>query len=139
MIIITGAAGFIGSNLAAKLNAEGRDDLVLVDWLGTGSKWRNVANCRYLDFIFPEDLPQFLAANAGDITTVFHLGANSSTTAIDGDRMLRTNVHPSMLLWRWCSEHGKTFIYASSAATYGDGSDGFDDDRDLAALERLHP
>jgi ADP-L-glycero-D-manno-heptose 6-epimerase len=139
MIVVTGSAGFIGSNLVAGLNAVGHDQLVLVDWLGTRAKWRNLLGCRYLDIVLPEDLAAFLADNGTAISTVFHLGANSSTTTRDGDAILRTNVHPSMMLWRWCAKHGKTLIYASSAATYGDGSHGFEDDRDLAYMERLQP
>jgi ADP-L-glycero-D-manno-heptose 6-epimerase len=139
MIVVTGSAGFIGSNLVAGLNAAGHDQLALVDWLGTQGKWRNLLGCKYLDIVLPEDLAAFLADHSTAISTVFHLGANSSTTASDGDAILRTNVHPSMMLWRRCARHGKTLIYASSAATYGDGSHGFDDDRDLAYMERLQP
>lgn len=139
MIIITGAAGFIGSNISARLNDLGYDNLILVDDLASCDKWKNLLNTRFLDLIPRESLIEFLKENSNEISTVFHLGANSSTAAKDGDAILRTNVIPSMKIWNWCSEHSKKLIYASSAATYGDGSDGFSDERDVVELEKLKP
>ncbi len=127
MIIITGATGFIGSNLAAWLEAEGRNDVILVDWLGSGDKWKNIAKRCFQDLVPPEDLPAILGGRQKGIEAVFHLGANSSTTATDGDEIVRTNLRLSMDLWNWCADQRVPLFYASSAATYGDGSQGFDD------------
>lgn len=138
MIIVTGATGFIGSNLVADLNEAGRTDIVLIDWLGSDGKWKNLAKRRYLDIVSPDDAKEFLSGlQKADV--VFHLGANSSTTATDGDEILHTNFHASQMWWRWCSSAGVPLIYASSAATYGDGGHGFDDDATTAALDRLQP
>lgn len=138
MIIVTGAAGFIGSNLVADLNARGRTDLLLVDELGTTSKWKNLAKRRFLDIVHPDQverlLPELPKADA-----VLHMGADSSTTATDGDAILRMNLHSSMAWWRWCARTRTPLIYASSAATYGDGAHGFVDDQGTAALDRLAP
>jgi len=138
MIIVTGATGFIGSNLVADLNEAGRTDIVLVDVLETGVKWKNIAKRRFLDIIFPCEFDAFLdRLPAAEM--VFHMGANSSTTAVDGDAVLLSNLRPSMKLWNWCARTRSPLIYASSAATYGDGTAGFDDDQNLASLDRLQP
>lgn len=138
MIILTGAAGFIGSNLVARLNAAGRDDLIVVDWLGSHDKWRNIAKSRFQDLVRPEDLPAFLRQHETGIEAVFHLGAISATTAIDGDEIVKHNLRPSMDLWHWCTKQRVPLFYASSAATYGDGSHGFDDTTDPSALQPLN-
>jgi len=140
MIVVTGGAGFIGSNLVAALVQ--RDpglDVVVADRLGHDDKWRNLAKHPVAEFVEPERLMDFLTSNAGRITTVFHLGASSSTVERDVDFILRNNFVLSLALWRWCADNGVPFIYASSAATYGDGTQGFDDDPDPAALARLRP
>ncbi|HLW91814.1 MAG TPA: ADP-glyceromanno-heptose 6-epimerase [Roseiarcus sp.] len=138
MIIVTGGAGFIGSNIVAALNERGRSDIVIVDTLGHGAKWNNLAKRRFLDLVFPGELDRFLAgARRADL--VFHLGANSSTTASDGDEIIRANFRPSVALWNWCAEKGAPLIYASSAACYGDGSNGFSDDQSQSALDSLRP
>lgn len=140
MILITGGAGFIGSNLVAALAGRSpRTALAVCDWLETGDKWRNLARHPVDTFVLPEDLPAFLDRHRGRIHTVFHLGAISSTTETDGDRILRNNVQLSQRLWQWCAAEGARFFYASSAATYGDGSQGFDDTFTAAALARLRP
>lgn len=139
MIIVTGAAGFIGSVLAAALKRAGHQKVVVVDWLEAGEKWRNLQKDVFFDYIFPESLTTFLETYGAEVQGVFHMGAISATTARDGDEILRANLHPTMMLWRWCAEHGRPFIYASSAATYGDGSSGFDDDISPEALSRLRP
>lgn len=139
MIVVTGGAGFIGSNLVAALASRGSVDVVVCDWLGSGDKWRNLAKHEIADFIAPEDLFTFLDINEGRIQAIFHLGAITSTTETDADLVTRTNFTLSSALWRWCSEQRVRFIYASSAATYGDGSQGFDDDGSIAALSRLRP
>ncbi len=138
MIIVTGAAGFIGSNLVADLNDRGHDDLVLVDRLGTDSKWRNIAKRRFSDFVFPEELEQRLGSWAR-ADAVFHMGANSSTTASDADEIVRTNFRVSTQLWEWCARTRTPLIYASSAATYGDGTQGFEDAESPEHFETLRP
>ena len=137
MILITGGAGFIGSNLQHALAARGHATVV-VDWLGGQGKWRNLANHPPAQIVQPEALDAFLGA-APPIEAVVHLGAISETTAHDGDATWATNVALSQSLWRWCATHQVRMLYASSAATYGNGALGFDDDASLAALARLRP
>jgi ADP-L-glycero-D-manno-heptose 6-epimerase len=138
LIIVTGATGFIGSNIVADLNAAGRSDIILVDSLGSDGKWKNIAKRRFYDIVFPGELDALLGKLAG-AEAVYHLGANSSTTATDGDAVLVSNFRTSKSLWEWCSRTRTPFIYASSGATYGDGSLGFKDDEALDALDRLRP
>ncbi len=138
MIIVTGAAGFIGSNLVAELNDRGHDDVVLVDRLGCDQKWRNLAKRRFSDVIFPEELERYLAS-IDRVDAVFHLGANSSTTATDADEIVRTNFRVSTQIWNWCVRTRTPLVYASSAATYGDGSQGFDDGESAEWFEELRP
>ena len=139
MIVITGGGGFIGSNLAAALEDRGAGELVICDSLGADGKWRNIAKREIAAFIQPERLFDFLDANAGDIDAIFHMGAISSTTETDADRLIRSNFTLSLDLWEWCARHDSRLIYASSAATYGDGGAGFDDEFSTAALARLKP
>jgi ADP-L-glycero-D-manno-heptose 6-epimerase len=138
VIIVTGATGFIGSNIVADLNAAGRSDIILVDNLGTQAKWKNIAKRRFQDVVLPSELDSLLRKlPGGDV--VYHLGANSSTTATDGDAILIGNFRASKSLWEWCSATRTPLIYASSAATYGDGALGFVDDQALDALDALRP
>ena len=110
--------------LVADLNAAGRSDIILVDDLGSQSKWKNIARRRIQDVVLPAELEGLLARlSGGDV--VYHMGANSSTTATDGDAILLSNFRTSKLLWEWCARTRTPFIYASSAATYGDGALGF--------------
>ena len=139
MLIITGGGGFIGSVLAAHLNEAGRDDLVIVDRFGTGDKWRNIAKREFCEIVPVEELFGWLDHFGGEVEAVFHLGAISETTFADADEIIRSNLNYSIALWRWCAAQRKKLIYASSAATYGDGSAGFDDDGGIAALKRLRP
>lgn len=138
MIIVTGATGFIGSNIVADLNARGRTDVLLVDDLGTHGKWKNVAKRRFLDIVDYRELDKLLPT-LDRADAVFHMGANSSTTSTDGDEILRVNLHATMAWWQWCTRTGTPFIYASSAATYGDGQQGFDDNQAPEALDQLAP
>lgn len=135
MILVTGGAGFIGSNLHAALVARGLETVV-VDRLRDGGKWRNLANHPPGRIVHPDGLDDFLAGHP-PIELVFHLGAISSTTADDGDLVWDTNVELSRRLWGWCAHRGVRFVYASSAATYGDGGQGFGDG--LEGLDRLRP
>ena len=139
MIVITGGAGFIGSNLAAALEERGERDLVICDRLGHDAKWRNIAKREIAALLSPEALLAFLDEHAREIAMVFHLGAISSTTETDADLIAATNFTLSQRLWEWCAATETRLVYASSAATYGDGSAGFDDDASATALARLRP
>jgi ADP-L-glycero-D-manno-heptose 6-epimerase len=137
MLLVTGGAGFIGSNVVASLNEAGRTEIVVNDFLGSDGRWRNLGKRQLADFVPPSDLLQWLDGRKLD--AVIHLGAISSTTATDGDAVIETNFRLSLRLLEWCASTRTPFIYASSAATYGDGSDGFSDDYSPAALKRLEP
>jgi ADP-L-glycero-D-manno-heptose 6-epimerase len=137
MLLVTGGAGFIGSNLVAALNEAGCSDIAVNDTLGNGDKWRNLAKREFADFVPPSDVFRWLEGRKLD--TVIHLGAISDTTVRDGDLVMEMNFRSSLRLADWCAATGTRFIYASSAATYGDGSRGFSDDWSLAALRRLRP
>jgi ADP-L-glycero-D-manno-heptose 6-epimerase len=137
MIVVTGGAGFIGSNLHAALAARG-EETVVVDRLGRGGKWRNLAKHPPARLIAPDEIDLFLESRP-PLEMVYHFGAVSDTTATDGDLAWATNVELSRRIWHWCANHGVRLVYASSAATYGDGSAGFDDDASPAALEKLRP
>ncbi|MCC6469050.1 MAG: ADP-glyceromanno-heptose 6-epimerase [Alphaproteobacteria bacterium] len=139
MILVTGGAGFIGSNLLAGLEARGPAALAVCDRLGQDDKWRNIAKREIAAFVPPERLAAFLDANRDALDAVFHLGAVSSTTEKDADLIVESNFTLSLQLWDWCARHGKRLIYASSAATYGDGAQGFDDDASVAHLAKLKP
>lgn len=135
MLLVTGGAGFIGSNIVASLNEAGRTDVVVNDVLGSDSKWRNLQKRRLADLVPPADLMRWLDGRKLD--AVIHMGAISETTARDGDAVIENNFRLSLRLLDWCTETGTPFIYASSAATYGDGEQGFVDD--TAALTGLKP
>lgn len=135
MIVVTGGAGFIGSNLHAALVRAGRETVV-VDWLGREGKWRNLASAPPARLVAPEDLDAFLASRP-PVEMIFHLGAISETTATDGDLVWATNVELPLKLWHWAAANGARMVYASSAATYGNGAAGFEDG--MEHLERLHP
>jgi len=139
MIIVTGGAGFIGSNIVAGLAKSGRREIVVCDWLGGGDKWRNLARHEIHDIVRPEALLDYLDHNRLRIESVIHMGAVSSTTERDVDKIVAANFRLSCDLWDWCTKSGTPFIYASSAATYGDGSAGFDDACTLEALQKLRP
>ena len=127
MIIVTGGAGFIGSNLIAKLNKLGISDILLVDHLKNGRKMYNIARLDIKDFIDREDFLNMIESNVdfGKIEAVFHLGACSSTTEWDGQFIMRNNFSYSKSLLNWCQKIGASFIYASSASVYGLGNSGF--------------
>jgi len=129
MILITGAAGFIGSAVAAALNRQGRKDLVLCDRFGAGEKWKNLLGLHYRRMVHKDDLFDFLVEDpaATDISAIIHLGACSDTTETDMDYLLENNVNYSIGLCQWSLAKQVRFVYASSAAVYGDGRLGFSD------------
>ena len=140
--VITGAAGFLGSSLAYRLNQLGRDNLVLVDSLGADSRWKNLVPLRYADYHDRKDFLESLLAGKLDglrIKAIFHLGACSSTTEADAGFLMKNNFEYTKLLAQWCGKQKEPvrFIYASSAATYGDGNLGYNDDH--ALLPNLRP
>lgn len=137
MLLVTGGAGFIGSNLVAALNDSGRSDIVVCDSLGHDGKWRNLAKRQLADLIPPDQLLRWLPGRK--LEALFHMGAISDTTATDGDLVIETNFRLSQRLLDWCAETDTALIYASSAATYGDGARGFRDDPGLPALRLLRP
>jgi len=139
MFVVTGGAGFIGSNIVAALEARGVHDIVVVDRLRTGDKWRNIAKRGLADIVNPDYTMQYLDANQNAIDGIIHMGAISSTTEVDADKIVSNNFNLTLRLWQWCSKHEKRFIYASSAATYGDGANGFTDTFTQEALANLRP
>jgi ADP-L-glycero-D-manno-heptose 6-epimerase len=137
MLLVTGGAGFIGSNVVADLNEAGRSDIAVNDVLGSEGKWRNLAGRQLADFVPPADLARWLEGRKLD--AVIHLGAISATTATDGDAVMENNFRLSLRLLDWCASTRTPFIYASSAATYGNGAAGYSDDWSPNALKRLRP
>ena len=140
-ILVTGGAGFIGSNIVARLCEEAAADIVVCDRLrdAASGKWRNLAKHPIADFIAPEALHEWLAVHGEAVEVVVHMGAISSTTEADADRIIQNNFSLSRDLFRWCAARGRRLIYASSAATYGDGALGFDGRDDLNSLTALRP
>jgi ADP-L-glycero-D-manno-heptose 6-epimerase len=138
LYLVTGGAGFIGSNIVTALdNRSAR--VVVCDRLRDQAKWCNIATRDLVDVVHPDDLTDFLEDNADDMEAVIHMGAISSTTETDADLILDTNFQLSMGLWAWCAHHDVPLVYASSAATYGDGTQGFDDDASREFLGKLKP
>ena len=137
---VTGGAGFIGSNIVAKLTEDPSLDVVVCDWLQEAElgKWRNIAKHPIGDFVAPENMFDWLEKRWRDIEIVVHMGAISSTTEPDADKIIHANFTLSRDLFRWCADRQRRFVYASSAATYGDTTD-FDDKDDLASLAALRP
>lgn len=125
MIIVTGAAGFIGSNIVAGLNARGIRDILIVDDLADGHKCLNLADLDFVDYLEYDELARRMAADdmPADIDAVFHEGACSDTTEWNGRYVMERNFTYSKTLHRWCARHGAAFIYASSASVYGMGPD----------------
>ncbi|HTT07048.1 MAG TPA: ADP-glyceromanno-heptose 6-epimerase [Steroidobacteraceae bacterium] len=138
MYLVTGGAGFIGSNLVARLAARGAA-VAVCDWLGHDERWRNLAHHELAAVVAPEALAQWLARPPAPLQAVLHMGAISTTTETDVERLAHWNIRSTLELLQWCTEHQVRFIYASSAATYGDGSAGFDDDGRCEALATLRP
>jgi ADP-L-glycero-D-manno-heptose 6-epimerase len=132
MYIVTGGAGFIGSAFVWQLNRMGIEDILIVDNLGRTEKWKNLVNLKYLDYVHKNNFLELMEKNKfQDVTAIIHMGACSSTTEADADYLMENNFHYSQKLAEFCLENDIRFIYASSAATYGDGKLGFDDDHAL--------
>jgi ADP-L-glycero-D-manno-heptose 6-epimerase len=137
MILITGGAGFIGANIVSAL--QHRQPVAVCDWFGTDDKWKNLRHSVIDRFVSPEGVEHFLAEHGKEISAIVHMGAISATTERDVDLIVRTNLQLSRTLWDFAAKRGIGFIYASSAATYGDGSNGFEDRSDEAYLAKLRP
>lgn len=138
-IVVTGATGFIGRNLAAELNARGHDNLLLVDNLGKDEKWRNLRGLEFEDILDPAVfLTSVEEGKLADVDAIFHLGACSATTERDADYLLNNNYRYTRTLCDWSLKNRVRFIYASSAATYGNGSRGYSDQTPLEDLRPLN-
>jgi len=138
MFLVTGGAGFIGSNVVASLNEAGAADVVVNDRFGhDDAKWRNLAKRQVADVVAPGEVMRWLEGRKLD--AVLHMGAISDTTVTDADMVTETNLHLSVRLLDWCTATRTPFIYASSAATYGDGMQGFDDDWSPEVLRKFKP
>jgi ADP-L-glycero-D-manno-heptose 6-epimerase len=139
MIIVTGGAGFIGSNLVVGLNGRGVSDILVVDELGCDQKWKNLLNLAFADYLEKDDFLERVLKDKlpGGFEAVFHLGANSSTTETDASGIIKNNFEYTRQLAQWAVDKKARFIYASSAATYGDGTQGFSDNEE--DLENLRP
>jgi ADP-L-glycero-D-manno-heptose 6-epimerase len=136
MLVVTGGAGFIGSNLVHALNARGRDDIIVVDDLTDGRKFQNLAGARIADYRDRGAFREAIAAGAdfGPVEAVFHQGACTDTTEWNGQYMLDTNFAFSKTLFDWCQKRAVPLIYASSAAVYGGGADFREEAPDLRPL-----
>ncbi|HOZ61340.1 MAG TPA: ADP-glyceromanno-heptose 6-epimerase, partial [Smithellaceae bacterium] len=139
MIIVTGGAGFIGSAFVWRLNREGIRDIIIVDQLGTDDKWKNLVGLTFTDYIHKDEFIEMAIADEVpfEVSSVVHMGACSSTTERDADYLWENNYLYSRKVADWALRHNARFIYASSAATYGDGSSGFSDDHEI--ISRLKP
>lgn len=132
-IVVTGGAGFIGSCVVRTLNDVGINDIIIVDNIASTDKWMNMRNKKYIDYVHKSEFPEYLKKTEG-ITAIIHLGACSSTTEHNFDYLWKNNFEYTKALWNYCTQKQISFIYASSAATYGDGSLGFDDQMNIDAL-----
>jgi ADP-L-glycero-D-manno-heptose 6-epimerase len=142
MIIVTGGAGFIGSALIAALNKRGINDILVVDRLGSDQRWKNLVNLSFADYIDKEEFLEMVAEDVlpFSVDAVFHLGACSSTTETDVSFLMDNNFEYTKQLAQWSADENIRLIYASSAATYGDGSQGFrDNEEKLEMLRPLNP
>jgi len=139
MIVVTGGAGFIGSAIVWKLNQLGKTNIIIVDELGKDEKWKNLVGLKYDDFAHKLDFIEQVLDDVlpYNVDAIIHMGANSSTTEKDADHLMNNNFHYTKELAKYCLEKNIRFIYASSAATYGEGVFGFEDDE--SKIESLHP
>lgn len=142
MIIVTGGAGFIGSALVWKFNQKNIDDVVVVDHMGSGLKWKNLVKRKLRDIVHKDQFLAWLESRpkSHNIDAIFHMGACSSTTEMNMDYLVENNLHYSMRLWEFCAKNKIPFIYASSAATYGAGESSFSDDpKVIPELRPINP
>jgi len=140
MILITGAAGFIGSVLLWKLNSEGIDNIIVVDKFYNCDKWKNLRNKKFYDWIGEDELFGWLESNGKEVDVILHMGACTDTTEKNVDFLIGNNYKYSERLWNLCVEKGIRLIYASSAATYGVGEFGYEDDvKMIPELKPLNP
>lgn len=132
MIVVTGGAGFIGSAFVWKLNQEGITDILIVDELGESEKWKNLVGLKYENYVHKDDFMDFILIESEfeNVDAIIHMGACSATTEKDADYLMDNNFRYTQTLAEWCLEHNVYFQYASSAATYGDGLNGFEDTED---------
>lgn len=137
LIIVTGAAGMIGSGIVRYLNDIGKRNLLLVDDLKSGDKWKNLVGKQFVDILSKHHLFDWLRGKEGEVDAILHMGACSDTVETNVDYLIENNFRYTVKLAEWALKHNKRFIYASSAATYGDGALGFQDDE--AKLETLRP
>ena len=137
-IIVTGGAGFIGSCIIRELNDAGFEDITVVDNIAQTDKWRNLINKTYVRYINKENFLAQLPSFSGKVSHVIHMGACSATTERDFDYLYRNNLEFTQALWNFCAEEQISFLYASSAATYGDGTQGFSDEMDIRKLSPLN-
>lgn len=137
-IIVTGGAGFIGSCIVASLNQMGYEDIIIVDNIAETEKWRNLSNKKFLEYANKKDFLQQLSELEGEVSHIIHMGACSSTTERDFDYLYKNNFEFTCALWKFSVKNKSSFIYASSAATYGDGSLGFSDTDSIKNLRPLN-
>ncbi len=137
-IIVTGGAGFIGSCILRALNDAGYTDIIVVDNICSTEKWRNLVNKSYTEYISRNEFLQRLPEFSGKVSHIFHMGACSSTTERDFDFLYKNNFEYTKALWNFCVREKIAFYYASSAATYGAGENGFDDEKDISVLRPLN-
>ena len=138
MIIVTGGAGFIGSCIVRMLNDMGIDDIVIVDHIAQTDKWKNLRNKNYIEYITRDEFLDRLPEFSGKVGHIIHMGACSATTEKDFDFLYKNNFEYTKTLWKFAAEENISFIYASSAATYGGGENGFDDKDDIHKLRPLN-
>lgn len=139
MYVVTGGAGFIGSNIVAALEKLGHSDVVVIDKLRDENKWKNIGKRELRDIVSPENIFEYINNNQISIDAIIHMGAISSTMEKDADLIFKTNFSLPLSLWKWCAINQIPFIYASSAATYGNGANGFDDNQSPEFLSQLNP
>lgn len=137
-VIVTGGAGFIGSCIVRALNEKGIEDIIIVDNIASTEKWKNIRDKCYSTYYNRDEFLKALPSLSGDVSHVIHMGACSSTTEVDFEYLHRNNLNYTKALWNFCVENGASFIYASSAATYGDGAFGFDDQDGIKKLRPLN-
>ena len=139
MYVITGGAGFLGSNLAAELEQQGLGEITVVDRFQADDRWRNIAKRSLREIIFPEQMFEYLNRHVQSVDAVIHINYTGFCNENNVDALIEDRVHLTFKLWSWCAEHQKPFVYDSTAGVYGDGTLGFKDDDSAEALAKLRP